>query len=1029
MIPKKLTIKGIYSYQEEQTIEFDNLLAGQLFGIFGPVGSGKSTILEAISFALYGETERLNQRDNRNYNMMNLKSDELLIDFIFQTGKKEQEYRFTVSGKRNSKRFEDVRTFDRKAYKKKAGNWEPFEKTDAKDILGLSYENFRRTIIIPQGKFQEFLQLGDKARTQMLKEIFQLNKFDLYNKVRALEVKNNEKKENIEGGLGQLGDVDEETIAKREKELSACTEELEKAEKHYKEKQKAEKEQDKLKELFDKVTEQQAALKELKKQEKTYREREKQVKRYEYCQLNFKGLLQRKSELEKEINEEKETIEENKKELARISDELKKDRKKFQEIKKEYNNREQYKRQSEELNKILEVKKLNEEIAELKKRLEEDDEFIRGNKQALKENQEQYNELSRVLKEKKKTLPDEQMLSKVQQWFTDKRHIEENRKKAETEIAEVKKEIKRFDDKKAELLTEELIELEGDEIREMKIEQLIYRLNEALERREKKQETLENEEKHLSAKGKLEEIAAELKDGKPCPVCGAIEHPQILSMENVNEELEKINVQIQALKREKELLSKAVRELEQISYKIKDKEKALKKQKEELQSQKDKVAEHQKQFQWKKYSPDDEEKVKEDFEKAAKLRIEIKAEEEKLDQLQQNVEKQREQKEKAEKKIASLKEKHQTKASRSKTLIDQLNTLEFEDYQERTAEEIEEQGEALKQKIDAIEIEYDKLEKEIAVLNDREKTLSGQLKTVEKELDKDQKAYKESNKTIQEEIDKSDLTGIEEVKKILEAEIEVEEERKEIEAYKQDLHAAKENFRSLQEQVKDKSFDEEKYKSLKKEVQSLEEALEEKKKEAVRIEESVKQMKKEWKKKQELQKELEKVQERAANIKTLKQLFKGSGFVNYISSVYLDNLCKVANERFYKLTRQKLRLEITEDNNFQVRDFLNNGQVRSVKTLSGGQTFQASLSLALALAESIQKQNQTNQNFFFLDEGFGSQDKESLHTVFDSLKSLRKEDRIVGIISHVEELHQEIDVFLDIHNDEEQGSKITMSWN
>jgi exonuclease SbcC len=92
------------------------------------------------------------------------------------------------------------------------------------------------------------------------------------------------------------------------------------------------------------------------------------------------------------------------------------------------------------------------------------------------------------------------------------------------------------------------------------------------------------------------------------------------------------------------------------------------------------------------------------------------------------------------------------------------------------------------------------------------------------------------------------------------------------------------------------------------------------------------------------------LQTRAEDIRTLKQLFKASGFVNYISTVYLQELCHAANERFYKLTRQKLSLEVTDDNNFQVRDFLNGGKVRNVKTLSGGQTFQAALSLALALA-------------------------------------------------------------------------------
>lgn len=151
---------------------------------------------------------------------------------------------------------------------------------------------------------------------------------------------------------------------------------------------------------------------------------------------------------------------------------------------------------------------------------------------------------------------------------------------------------------------------------------------------------------------------------------------------------------------------------------------------------------------------------------------------------------------------------------------------------------------------------------------------------------------------------------------------------------------------------------------------------------------------------------------------------RSSGFVNYISSKFLINLCNAANDKFYKLTRQQLRLEISENNDFQVRDFLNNGKVRSVKTLSGGQTFQASLCLALALADSVQQQNKSRQNFFFLDEGFGSQDKDSLLLVFEALKALRKENRIVGIISHVEELQHEIQTFLTVRNTEEEGSVV-----
>src|SRR6187431_579677 len=108
MFPIELTVKGLYSYQQEQTIDFTKLTDGKLFGIFGPVGSGKSSILEAISYALFGETERLNNRDQRNYNMLNLKSTDLYIEFIFTAGIPEKTFKCIVSCKRNKKDFQNV---------------------------------------------------------------------------------------------------------------------------------------------------------------------------------------------------------------------------------------------------------------------------------------------------------------------------------------------------------------------------------------------------------------------------------------------------------------------------------------------------------------------------------------------------------------------------------------------------------------------------------------------------------------------------------------------------------------------------------------------------------------------------------------------------------------------------------------------------------------------------------------------------------------------------------------------------------
>ena len=175
----------------------------------------------------------------------------------------------------------------------------------------------------------------------------------------------------------------------------------------------------------------------------------------------------------------------------------------------------------------------------------------------------------------------------------------------------------------------------------------------------------------------------------------------------------------------------------------------------------------------------------------------------------------------------------------------------------------------------------------------------------------------------------------------------------------------------------------------------------------------------------EIRRALVALEDRLRNLQVLKGLFRGNDFVKFVSSIYLQNLCNAANERFFRMTRQRLKLELSEDNDFWVRDFMNEGRTRSARTLSGGQVFQASLSLALALTDNIRQLSGSKQNFFFLDEGFGSLDKESLSVVFDTLKALRDENRIVGLISHVEEMQQEVTACIEVENTSERGTIVT----
>ena len=234
----------------------------------------------------------------------------------------------------------------------------------------------------------------------------------------------------------------------------------------------------------------------------------------------------------------------------------------------------------------------------------------------------------------------------------------------------------------------------------------------------------------------------------------------------------------------------------------------------------------------------------------------------------------------------------------------------------------------------------------------------------------------------------------------------------------------KSSIHELEQKLADVSFDEMIYKTQEEKLTFVTNQLKEASEIVTKIKTEIERLNKSFAEKKDLLIELEKLQKRATNLQTMRNLFNSAGFVQYVSSIYLKQLCDNANVRFHRMTRNQLSLQMNDNNDFEIIDYLNEGRSRSVKTLSGGQSFQVSLSLALALAESVQTNAKSEKNFFFIDEGFGTQDADAVNIVFETLMSLQKENRIVGIISHVDELKDRIPVALQITKDEEKGSLI-----
>ena len=153
----------------------------------------------------------------------------------------------------------------------------------------------------------------------------------------------------------------------------------------------------------------------------------------------------------------------------------------------------------------------------------------------------------------------------------------------------------------------------------------------------------------------------------------------------------------------------------------------------------------------------------------------------------------------------------------------------------------------------------------------------------------------------------------------------------------------------------------------------------------------------------------------------------------YIQTTYFDRILRRANTRLmimsdaqYELVRRKNADNIKSQSGLEL-DVLDhyNGTLRSVKTLSGGESFKASLSLALGLSDEISSSvGGIRLDTMFVDEGFGSLDEDSLHTAIQALAELTEGHRLVGIISHVGELKQQIDKQLVVTKDRAGGSQV-----
>ncbi len=1153
MKPVKLEVKGLNSFIDKQVVEFDKLTERGLFGIFGPTGSGKSTILDGITLALYGDIAR------KSSNYINTNCDGVYVSYEFQiTGNEVKRYRVDREFKRDNKSG-GIRNKSSKIIDITGGVENVLEEkakavtSKCEEIIGLKLDDFMRTVVLPQGKFSEFLKLEGKERRNMLERLFNLRKYgdDLSSKL-SFEIRKEKDKMNVlEGQLKGYEGVSEEALKAKEEEIKEINLSIKSKEellnKIKKEFEEAEKVWNTQKELYYKRIEEESLVSRS-EEIKSFKERVEISNKADKVIVFINNL----EEILKEINKEDLKFNELNKKLEELTKLREENKLKFEEVVKKKEEKlpdlrlkkEKLLESQKERDILFQIKADGVKLKEACKKIFEDRSKCDTKLNSIEENEKRLNEELKEKEERKEELfIHEEFKNKINsglfilnsyegldKQFNEikseeielKKYIKnliEDKEKSENDLKVKVESLSKTRDKLESLLKEtpgdsnSILEkqIKLGEYREKlnKYKEIKISLEESLKTKnnfEEKLKAFENQKlllekevrelKEYINKVKVEELAHKLREnlveGECCPVCGSIHH-ELNKVEKIN--LEESHEKTTLLESKEEKLKELILEfskieatleyenkkIEELNISIEEvgevNEERLKYLEEEFNTLKDKIEE----FNLKKENLEkDLEKLKEEknnleniFNKAEVILCEKIVREKEIASKIKELDKELKLKNselnsiKNELKIEDIKLENELILKKEK----EKNLLEKEIRILRTQlEESNKIKDELREKRDELKENYlsqkSLLDGKVEVYREKERMIKGALKglidealPIEKidikgllddlqlEIDYIEKAYlnlsEEKEKLEQafnnmnqemavtkERVNSLNLRKENEEKKVnlaLEEEgfktiLEVKggilsKDEKEklkilIEEYHNNLIKVRANIELLIKKLNGKSLTEEEWTRVLQEKNNTEKELKEVEEIKIRLVAESESIKKKLEEQRDILHIKAKQEHKLALLSDLEKLFKGKKFVEFIAANQLKYISIEASKKLKDITNGVYGLEVDENGKFIIRDYKNGGAERDASTLSGGETFLASLALALSLSSQIQLKGTAPLELFFLDEGFGTLDDNLLDVVMSSLERLHHERLSVGIISHVESIKNRVPVKL-----------------
>ncbi len=996
MKPIRLDIAAFGAFAQKQTLNFRAFEQNRLFLIHGPTGSGKTTLFDAMCFALYGETTGERKGIDMRSDHVDEKTPTEVL-FIFQIGKQTyQVYRkiyLTRSGKQTqSQSFTEVKWEEKqKTYfdvsSPLTGITEIKEKVGS--LLGFTARQFKQIVILPQGRFQQLLTSGVSEKEEILKQLFNAQ---IYEKL-TLEL--NEQKRTWEK---KIQEMNQQILARLEASGQENIHSLD----QYRES------------LDNQIKEKEAQNPQLEKTFQSLRQENEQahtLAQYFLEKSQKEEALHKHVSLETKVREQEtrleqagsaEVLRESLREIDRLENLIPEKQKEIQTIHSSIISRQtQLSRAEHEFEKLEDQE---EEIEDTRKQ-------IPGFEALLPQFQERDSLRQFIQSKEKELLSLDENIGKLQAQIQETRHkLDIQNQEALEKLDQESRKIPQYEQALAEIKNAIRLQYELEKTRaeyrelDQSCQEALAKLNKLAAKRQETQSRFDQLEFQWR-QSQSARLAEDLQAGLPCPVCGSTDHPQPAIKTDTFVSTESLDY----AKVQRDKADKAYHQ-HQDTYRNLDKQKEITLEKgkglgEQLGNQKDLA---QKELE--------DQKVQnlallETAQKAETRINEIREENRQLKSQQVALEKQIE-----------------DQQIQGQTLRDILSArrADLQSIERALPPELQNKAQ-LQEKIDSLNQKVSDFYEKKESLKDKQQELKRvisnrqiEITSVEKKIKELESDLDDRQRKLQRDLKAKGFKNAQEARDLLLSEEDRQHIREKIKSWETRHAQLNAQIEQLSQKIADRPKPQ--VEALKTRLLAAEEAWNQHQSQLAQSRAELQQLVQHIEDLRQKNQKLDQLHRQAEPVIQLANLAGGQNELNqkfqtYVLSAFLDDVVEYANKRLGILSQDRYQLHRTEEVHdgrrragldLKVFDSYS-GKQRLVNNLSGGETFFTSLALALGLADvATANAGGIRLDAMFIDEGFGTLDSETLDLAIKTLMNLDGEHRLVGIISHVAELKERI---------------------